>query len=368
MLQPKRIATLFVFIAPAIAAAQPLHSDGRYLLDPIYDSQAPGLGPIGLISSATALSGLAGRDVLTVPLPAEAPSAPRFTLPGTIGGAPAFPAAFCVSDGAHILTAQSGAPSGATFAGEAYLTPAGGGATTVATINGPYDATLRGGAFVVSAAHGADSFGESTGIYGGVFGDYQGNGLYAMSIAGGSVAGLDLLFDTGAYSGAVTADPATGDLYFALGGDSATLGGAPAGYNDIWVIKAADIAAAIGPGAVSPVSADYVASIGFNDFITGFAFDPAGGLLVGLTDFGFGPDRIVRYDIDASNPADYAGTSSGAVVTGADASVRILDFVLDGNVLRVTAIPEPATLLLLIGGLASRRARRRSSAQGEWMA
>lgn len=368
MIHTKRIALLLTLIAPAVALAQPLHSDGRYVLNPIYDSQAPGLGPIGLVSSATTLAGLTGRNVVTVPLPAESPSPPLFTLPDTIGGAPAFPAAFCVSDGAYILTAQSGPPSGATFAGEAYLSPAGGGTTTVATINGPYDATLRGGSFVVSAAHGADSFGDATGVYGGIFGPYQGNGLYALSVSGGSITGLDLLFDTGAYSGAVAADPATGDLYFALGGNSATLGGAPAGYNDIWVIKAADIAAAIGPGAVSPVSADYVASIGFSDFITGFAFDPAGGLLVGLTDFGFGPDRIVRYDIDASNPADYAGTSSGAVVTGADASVRILDFVLDGNVLRVTAIPEPATLVLLIGGLALRRARRRESAQPKWMA
>src|ERR1043166_6517337 len=95
--------------------------------------------------------------------------------------------------------------------------------------------------------------------------------------------------------------------------------------------------------------ADYVASIGtgFNDGINGLVFDPAGHLLVGLSHFNTGGiDRIDQFDINRS-AGDYSSMFAGTVVEGADSSVSILDFVLDGDTLRVTAIPEPASAVLL---------------------
>lgn len=339
----------------ASTKASSLVPTGGYSLSPIYPSQIPGIGPVTVVTPGTTAGALVGNRVVTVSLPAGPASPPLFTLPATVGGSSAFAGGFAASDGAYILTGQTGAYLGPTFAGEAYLTPAGGGPTNSHTVNGIFDATARNSAFYVSAAHGPDDHGDSTGVYG----SYFGNGIYSLDRSGGGITGLDLLFDTGAYSGALAADPFTGDIYFALGGLSNTLVGAPHDYNDLWVLKAADIAAAAGHGVISPAAADYVASIGtgFNDGINGLAFDPAGSLLVGLSDFtGTGLDRIVRYGVNRSNTADYLGTFAGTVAEGSDSSVKILDFALDGDTLRVTAIPEPGTLaLLLAASIAFRR-------------
>jgi hypothetical protein len=352
------IFLLGILFAATTARGDPLVPTGPYPLAPIYQSQIPGIGPLGLVTPGTTLSALAGSNVITVGLPGPTPSAPLYTQPATLAGGPAFPGGFAPSDGSYILTGATGPFLGLTFAGAAYLTPAAGGATSTLTVNGIFDATQRNSTFYASATHGPDNHGDSTGLYGGMYG----SGIYALERSGGTLTGLDLLFDTGTYSGAVAADPQTGDVYFALGGLSATLTGHPHDYNDLWVLKAADIAAATGPGVISPLSADYVASIGtgFNDGINGLVFDPAGRLLVGLTDYtGLGIDRIARFDVDRSNPADYTSTYAGTVAEATRSDVRILDFVLDGDTLRITATPEPGTGLLLLAGLALSRLRRR---------
>lgn len=359
-----RMLTAGVWLAACAEAARAaaIVATGPYAVDPIYRSQVVDIGPVGVVTPGATLAAVAGNQVVTVGLPGHGASPALFTLPPTVGGAAAFPGGFAVSNGTYILTGQTGAYTGTTFAGEAYLTLVGGGATNTRPVNGIFDATPRGGSFVVSAAHGPDDHGNTTASYAGPFGSYVGNGIYALELTGAAISGLDLLFDTGAYSGAVAGDAVSGDLYFALGGDSATLAGAPHGYNDIWVLKAGDIAAAAGGGVIGPAVVDYVASIGtgFNDGISGMAFDPAGRLLVGLTDFtAVGIDRIVAFDVNRSNAGDYLSTFAGTVAEGTGSGVRMFDFALDGNVLRISAVPEPATgVVFAVVGLAAWRRRR----------
>lgn len=359
-----RLGLLIVGVVASHSRASSVVPMGSYPVQTIYQSQMPGIGPIGSVTSGTTAAALVGNQVKTVALPGGPASAPLFTLPGTVGGFPAFAGGFAVSDGSHILTGQTGGFSSTGAAGELYLTPVAGGSTQTFAMDGNYDATVRGGNFYASGAHGTDAHGDTTGIYSGLFGPYRGSGIFGISRSGGSITGLDLLFDTGAYSGALAADPLTGDIYFALGGESGTLSGGM--FNDLWVLKAADVAAAHGSGTISALSVDYVGNIGtgFDEFITGMDFDPSGALLVGLNGQ-FSPsglDRIVRFSLIRSNPLDYSTAGTSVVAIGSDPTVRILDFFYDDGTLRLSAVPEPASLLLIfVGGVTfwTRRGRIR---------
>src|SRR5262245_48787566 len=84
---------------PNRASGTPLIPMGSYPIDPIYQADVPGIGPLGVISPGSSLCAVAGNQVVSVGVPSHVPSGPLFTQPPTVGGGMAFPGGFAVSTG-----------------------------------------------------------------------------------------------------------------------------------------------------------------------------------------------------------------------------------------------------------------------------
>lgn len=170
---------------------------------------------------------------------------------------------------------------------------------------------------------------------------------------------------TGGGSGPLTFD-AAGDLYFAPGyGDSS-----------IYRWSAAEVAAAIANPTLDPLSTaqhlwlNYAGLFPTVSGATSMLVDPAGDLLVTLTDFS-NPSDLVAFGVNPDG--SYSETESTILTDGGPlGELREHDggtYVSTGNEI-VQVIPEPATLSLVIGGMAlfalqreRKRARKNRAAE-----
>src|SRR5881394_1814127 len=81
---------VFVFILATGAlwhparAGTPLIPTGSYPIDPIYQADVPGIGPLGVISPGASLCAVTGNQVVSVGVPSHVPSGPLFTQPSTV--------------------------------------------------------------------------------------------------------------------------------------------------------------------------------------------------------------------------------------------------------------------------------------------